>query len=76
MKFAMGIPVFKTLGNVFPTAISAAAMGLIGFYLRQLYDGVVWSFASIIICMAVYFGLLYLFPNIRKEMTGIVKRLF
>jgi O-antigen/teichoic acid export membrane protein len=76
MKFAMGIPVFKTLSNVFPTAISAAAMGLIGFYLRQLYDGVVWSFASIIICMAVYFGLLCLFPNMRKEMTGIVKGRF
>jgi PST family polysaccharide transporter len=76
MKFAMGIPMFKTLGNVFPTAISAAGMGLFGFYLRQLYDGVVWSFASIIICIAVYFGLLYIFPNIRKEMTGIVKRRF
>jgi PST family polysaccharide transporter len=82
MKFAIGIPVFKTLGNVFPTAISAAAMGLIGFYLRQLYDGVgwrqlydgvVWSFASILICVAVYFGLLYLFPNMRKEMTGILR---
>lgn len=76
MKFAIGIPVFKTLSNVFPTAISAAAMGLIGFYWRQQYDEVVWSFASIILCMAIYFGLLYLFPDIRKEMTDIVKRRF
>jgi O-antigen/teichoic acid export membrane protein len=76
MKFAMGFPVFKTLGNVFPTAISAATMGLIGFYWRQQYDEVVWSFASIILCMAIYFGLLYLFPNMRKEMIGIVKKHF
>lgn len=76
MKFAMGIPVFKTLSNVFPTAISAATMGLIGFYWRQQYDEVVWSFASIILCMAIYFGLLYLFPNMRKEMIGIVKKHF
>jgi O-antigen/teichoic acid export membrane protein len=71
MKFAMGISVFKTLGNVFPAAISAATMGLIGFYWRQQYDEVVWRFASIILCMAIYFGLLYLFPNMRKEMIGM-----
>ena len=76
MKFAMGFSVFKTLGNVFPTAISAATMGLIGFYWRQQYSEVVWSLASIILCTAIYFGLLYLFPNIRKEMIGIVKRQF
>jgi PST family polysaccharide transporter len=76
MKFAMGFPVFKTLGNVLPTAISAAAMGLIGFHWRQQYDEVIWRFESIILCTAIYFGFLYLFPNIRKEMIGIVKRLF
>ncbi|CAA9891295.1 Polysaccharide transporter, PST family [Candidatus Methylobacter favarea] len=73
MKFAMGFPIFKTLGNVFPTAISATAMGIIGFHLRQLKEGMIWSFVSLIICMAIYFGLLYLFPKMRKEMTGILK---
>jgi O-antigen/teichoic acid export membrane protein len=73
MKFAMGFPVLKTLGNVFPTAISAAVMGLIGFYLQQLYDGVAWSFASIVICIAVYFGYLAIFPSMRKEMIGLVR---
>jgi O-antigen/teichoic acid export membrane protein len=73
MKFAMGFSVLKTLGNVFPTAISAAVMGLIGFYLRQLYDGVAWSFASIAICIAIYFGYLAIFPSMRKEMAGLVK---
>lgn len=74
MKFAMGIPVLKTLRNVFPTAISAAGMGLGGFYLKQLHHGVVWNFISIIICMALYFGLLNLFPNMRGETMGIVKK--
>lgn len=73
MKLAIGIPIFKTFRNVLPSAISAIIMGIIGFYLQQLHEGVVWSFLSIIICMVVYFGLLYLFPNIRKEKTFIMK---
>jgi O-antigen/teichoic acid export membrane protein len=76
MKLAIGIPVFKTIWNVFPTAFAAAVMGVIGFFWRQQYDDTVWPFTSIILCMAVYFGLIYLFPTIRKEMMEIVKKRF
>lgn len=75
MKFAIGISVLKMLKNVFPTAISAVTMGLAGFFLQQLYDSVVWTCISIIICIAIYFGVLYLFQNMRKDMTALVKRL-
>lgn len=75
MKFVIGIPVLKTFKNVFPTAILAVAMGALGYLLQQMNEGVVWSFTSIIICASFYFGLLYLFPNMRKEMLGLVKRL-
>jgi PST family polysaccharide transporter len=75
MKMIIGFPVLKMVRNVFPTAISAVVMGMIGYSLQQLSDGVVWSFVSIIICAASYFGLIYLFPNVRKEIAEIVKRL-
>jgi len=74
MKFAIGIPVLKTFRNVFPTAISAVTMGVLGYLLQQISEGIVWSFASIIISALFYFGLLYLFPNMRKEIRGIGKR--
>lgn len=74
MKYAMGISVLRTLINVFPAAISAVFMGLLGYFLQQISEGVVWSFISILICATSYFGLLYLFPSMRKEMTGALRK--
>lgn len=76
MKYAIGIPLIKTLRNVFPTAISAAFMGFLGFLLRNINGGIVWSFISIFICVLMYIGMLYFFPNLRKEIYIIVKRFF
>lgn len=75
MKFAIGIPVGKTFKNVMPTAISALAMGLVGYLLKQISKGLLWSLVSIIICSIFYFGVLYLFPSMRKEMNEIVRKL-
>lgn len=75
MKFVIGFPVSKTFINVIPTAISAIAMGVLGYLLQQISNGLLWSFVSIIICFLFYFGALYLFPDMRKEMNGIIKKL-
>lgn len=72
MKFAIGIPVIKTFKNVLPTAISAFVMGILGYLLQQISKGLLWSFLSIIMCSLFYFGVLYLFPNMRKEMNKIL----
>ncbi|MFE4425937.1 lipopolysaccharide biosynthesis protein [Peribacillus butanolivorans] len=75
MKFAIGFPILKTFRNVFPTAISAVTMGFVGYFLQKLNEGILWEFCSIIICVLFYFVLLTLFPNMRKEMMGIGKKL-
>lgn len=75
MKFIVGIPVLKTFRNVIPTAISAVTMGVLGYFLQEISKGMLWSFISIIICSLFYFGVLYLFPNMRKEMKGVIKKL-
>lgn len=75
MKYVMGIPVLKTIGNVAPTAISAVAMGLIGFFLKQVSGSVLWSLTSILILTVLYFGILCLFPSMRKDMIGFVRRI-
>lgn len=74
MKYLIGISMKKTLINVMPTAISAFAMGVLGYFLQQINKNVLWSFVSIIICSIFYFGVLYLFPNMREEMKGLVKK--
>lgn len=73
MKVAIGIPIMKIVRNVSSTGLSAVSMGLLGYLLQQLHEGVVWSFASIAICTVFYFGMVNLFPNIRKEMVGLLK---
>lgn len=73
MKTAMGISALKTFKNVMPTAISAVLMGLAGYFMQQIGDGYLWSFVSIAFCAAFYFGLLFLFPGMRKDMNSIKK---
>ncbi|MCT4478533.1 lipopolysaccharide biosynthesis protein [Peribacillus frigoritolerans] len=75
MKFVIGFPIFKTFRNIFPTAISAVIMGVTGYTLQKLNEGILWELCSIIICVLFYFVLLTLFPNMRKEMIGIGKKL-
>lgn len=75
MKVAMGIPVMQTIKNVLPTLISAIVMGVFGFFLQQIYKGMLWDLFSIMLCTSFYFGLLLLFPNLRKEIFGLTKRL-
>lgn len=72
MKFAIGFPVGKIFKNVMSTAISAIVMGVLGYLLQQISKGLLWSFVSIIICSLSYFGVLYLFPNMRKEINKLL----
>lgn len=74
MKTAIRFPVGKIFGNVLPAAASATAMGILGFFLQQISNSLLWSFVSIIICILFYFGVLYLFPNMRKNIKGLVIR--
>ncbi|MGY3313448.1 O-antigen/teichoic acid export membrane protein [Peribacillus simplex] len=75
MKVAMGFSILRILRNVFPTAISAVVMGVLGSFLQKLYEGIVWSCISIIICVVFYFCFLYLFPDMRKAINALRNKL-
>ncbi|MHC6178776.1 lipopolysaccharide biosynthesis protein [Clostridium sp. JNZ X4-2] len=75
MKFTIRFPVNKTFKNVMPTAISAFVMGALGYLLQKISRNLWWSFISIIICCLFYFANLYLFPDMRKDINGIIERL-
>lgn len=74
MKYAIKFPLRKMISNVCPAAISAVAMGFLGYFLQLLNEGVIWSLISIIICVILYFSFLLSFPQIRRELLGIIKR--
>ena len=74
MKFAIGFPVVNIFKNVYPTGVSAIAMGILGHFLQQVSQGMLWDFVSIIICAIFYFGILFLFPKMRKEIISLLKK--
>lgn len=75
MKVAIGIPVGKTVRNIFPTLISAVVMGVLGHWLRQISNEILWGFISIPICSVIYFSILYIFPDTRRKINEVVKKL-
>ena len=50
-------------------------MGLFGHFLQQLNEGILWDSFSIVICAVFYFGILFLFPSMKNEIFGLIKRL-
>ena len=58
--------------------ISSLVMGLIGYLLQQISASLLWQFASILICVVVYFVvLLVISPSLRKDLlqTKFIKKL-
>jgi len=74
MKYFIRISIKKTLINIMPTSISAISMGILGYFLQQVNESIIWSFVSIIICTIFYFVVLSLFPTMRRDMIELVKK--
>src|SRR5690606_18085203 len=75
MKFVIGFPILKTIKNVMPIMISTSLMGIIGYALLQLYEGILWNLFAILVCVLFYFGIVMAFPNLRKEIFSISKKI-
>ena len=58
----------SVLKNTYPMAVSALIMGVAGYLLRQVSPSMIWQFASVFICIILYFAILLgLFPSVRSE---------
>ena len=73
MKYVIRFPMMDMFRNLIPSAISTIAMGLVAWYLQELTNNILISFMSIGLCVVVYFGVLLIFPNIRKEIKELIK---
>ena len=76
MKYAIKFPLKSILLNTFPTALSAVGMGVIGFYIKDISNQLIWEILSIGICMAVYIVLLMMFPSIRRDIKEFSRKYF
>lgn len=61
----------KILKNISPAAISALIMGVFGYALKSVFEGIVWQFVVVFLCVIVYFVvLLTCFPKLRQELLA------
>lgn len=64
----------KMLVNILPEAFSSIIMILVAWGLLSISNNVILSFVWIIICVIVYFSVLYVFPKDRVLLKGIKNR--
>ena len=60
------IRIKDTLKNIFPQTISAVFMGMIAVSVKNIFNDMIWQFVTVGICVIAYFGILMLFPSMRK----------
>ncbi len=71
MRCCFKISFFKVIKNVSAPMIATICMGGIAFGLQYISSSVWWSFVSIAICIVAYFIILFLFPNMRREVFAL-----
>lgn len=68
MHVRYGFKIHHVLKNIFPMTVAAVIMGVAGFGLRFVADGLLWDLVAIVLCVIVYFTALFvLFPKTRRE---------
>lgn len=75
MKYTIGIPLYKILRNVFPTALSAVMMCCLGYFLKHIYEGMTWDLISIMLCSVFYISVLFVFPGMRKQLKMVTRQI-
>ena len=71
ISFLYGFKIKSVLKNIFPPFVCALIMGTVGYGLKSINNSIIWQFVCIVICIIVYFAVLFtLFPKIRKEILN------
>lgn len=67
----VGISSMKIITSVLPSFIAAAIMGIVGYCIIHINNGVLWNFVSIVLCIIVYGVVLSMFKSTRLDMKNI-----
>ncbi len=62
-----------TIKAVYPYCISAGVMCILAIQLQSMAQTLLWNFASILLCAAAYFAVLFLFKKERNLALGVAK---
>lgn len=69
MKFVLRFPIMHSFVNVFPMTMASIIMGIFGYLLLQMNDGLLCSTIWVLLCIIIYFGVLSIFQC--KEIIAV-----
>lgn len=73
LNYIIKIPAFTMLKNLIKPLIATGIMTAVAMLLKSISDSMAWSICSIIICIIIYFAILY---KIDKEAINEIKNRF
>lgn len=63
---------FKVVSNVMPYIIASSTVLPVAYTMRSIHQGIWWTVLFIIVCMAIYGGIVSLFPSERNLFRTVV----
>lgn len=73
MKFVIRFPMSKLFINIVPTTFSTLVMGIVGYWIKNLFEGMIWSFIAIFLCVFIYIAALLMFRMVREDLREMLK---
>ncbi|WP_288479602.1 lipopolysaccharide biosynthesis protein [uncultured Clostridium sp.] len=74
MKLKFNISILNCFINVRIPILASIIMGGFGLFFKSLYIGVIWDFISILLCIIIYFTLIFIFDKSSfKDIYSIIK---
>lgn len=71
LSLAFHVSFKKIIRSIYWPALSAIIMGVGGFMLLKINEGIVWNIISVLICIAIYGLMMLIHPQIRKEVFNL-----
>ena len=71
MHFVMKIRFRNVIRNIWPSLLAATVMAVAGFWLRQIWNHVIWELICVALCVLIYGGVMLLLPAGRRQAAEI-----
>lgn len=75
MQFIIKIPIKDIFKNILIPTICTIFMMIIGIFIKNQFDGVIWGFIGILICILSYILFLLCFKESRKDVLFFINKL-
>ncbi len=71
IRLVYKLKISKTIADIFPAIVSTLVMSIIGYVLEKINSAIWWQIIAVLICIIVYFAVLFMFPKTRREIFSL-----